>query len=317
MTPSSAVFLPLPPSSSFFVIRQTLTRHDEPTPTPAHHHHRQVVVIGGATLDLVTSPLSDHPFQLGTSMPGTVRQSWGGVGRNIAESFARVSGRRDAPLLLATVGGDGFGRALQQACVDLGMPVEGVVQDPLHRTAVYAASLDDRGELVTAVADMDVMDAFTVDMLQRFEASLLAAQLVVVDGNISPDTMRELIRICDLGGSRDSRDSRDRSDSGNDGPNTGCSTIPPPPLEFQLGLWFEPTSVPKAVRAVEAGLLHCSTLTFLSPNVEELRAMCGMVESGQTDENEIVALARRLIGRMRPGHSQKHIVVTRGDALGC
>jgi pseudouridine-5'-phosphate glycosidase/pseudouridine kinase len=300
----------LPPSSS----KRSASSKSAYLPgqhTPPSHPAR-VVVVGGATIDLVTTPSEAEEFQLGTSMPGTVRQSHGGVGRNIAECLARMG---DPPLLLAAVGADDFGRSLRAACAALGMPPEGLVEDGAGRgTAVYAASLDDRRELVTAVADMGVMNALDAGIMQRFADPIAAARIVVVDGNLEDEPLRALCAICDRGGIRDSH-----------GEARMTCTGP--------ALWFEPTSVPKAARAVGAGLLACESLAYLSPNVEELRAMvdacgdpegegggaggvCG--EAGAETEKEIETMAARLLARMTFSESgeAKHVVVTRGDA-GC
>lgn len=270
---------------------------------------RKVVVVGGATIDLVTTPSASETFQLGTSMPGRVRQSHGGVGRNIAECLARLG---EAPLLIASVGADDFGRTLREACVNLGMPAVGLVEDPSSATAVYAAALDDQRELVTAVADMEVMHTLSPDRLRAFTRDIRGAELVVADGNLSLETTQELCALCD----RYEENSHVRHHK-------------------KRHLWFEPTSVPKAVRGVEAGLLDCESLTYLSPNVEELRGMaeaCGtdqarmamakniasFSESGSSDaaaveDAEIVGLSQHLIAHMA-GADTKHVVVTRGAA---
>ena len=50
--------------------------------------HPSVVVIGGANLDLVGRP--SHGLVAGTSNPGHIRVSPGGVGRNVAENLGRL-----------------------------------------------------------------------------------------------------------------------------------------------------------------------------------------------------------------------------------
>ena len=49
-----------------------------------------MVVVGGATMDLTSSPEPSRPLRRHTSNPGGVTQRPGGVGRNIAEAIARL-----------------------------------------------------------------------------------------------------------------------------------------------------------------------------------------------------------------------------------
>jgi hypothetical protein len=78
------------------------------SPTSSSPHTPRVVVFGAAILDVIALPLTvpDDPnpdpnstpkqalkgsLIMGTSNPGTVRMGYGGVGRNIAESLARLN----------------------------------------------------------------------------------------------------------------------------------------------------------------------------------------------------------------------------------
>lgn len=169
----------------------------------------RVVVFGGAVADIVSKPYPGTALRLGTSNPGETRQSFGGVGRNVAEGVARVllgrqrlmdrgsggngssgssggsvgsSGRGGdsgngvaGVTLVAAVGADDVGRALVAGCEDVGVNAEATVEvvsgtgrgggedggELNPGTASYVAILGDDGDLVTAVADMRVMERMT------------------------------------------------------------------------------------------------------------------------------------------------------------
>ena len=86
-------------------------------------------------------------------------------------------------------------------------------------------------------------------------------------------------------------------------------------------LWFEPTSVAKATRIVEA--IEC--LTFMSPNVDELAAIAhclahagsaGGAGSGQFPTDDVMEQMRVVLRAMygSGANGAKHIVLTRGEA---
>ncbi len=66
-----------------------------------------VLVIGSAGIDLVGR--ASRPLQPGTSNPGRLRLSHGGVARNVAENLARLG---TEALLISAVGDDTQGTQL-------------------------------------------------------------------------------------------------------------------------------------------------------------------------------------------------------------
>ncbi|KAI9015405.1 Ribokinase-like protein, partial [Hyaloraphidium curvatum] len=119
------------------------------------------IIIGGTVLD-ITARLLPSPFSaLGTSTPGHVRQTSGGVARNVAEACHRLGGE---PVLCSVVGDDVAGRALLGRLRASGMSVEavGTVGSP---TAIYSCILDAQGGLLAGVADMRALDGLTADRI--------------------------------------------------------------------------------------------------------------------------------------------------------
>lgn len=139
----------------------------------------QVVVIGGANVDVLARPhVAPVPA---TSNPGSVTVTPGGVARNIAENLARLG---TSVALLAVVGSDAYGDLVVEVCVEAGVDVD-LVRRGLAPTGTYVALLDERGELVSGVADMVATASLTVSDIELAATTIAAADLVVLDGNLA------------------------------------------------------------------------------------------------------------------------------------
>lgn len=123
---------------------------------------------------------------LGTSNPGSVRTELGGVARNVGQNLASL-GRR--VLLCSRVGDDEAGRRV------LGQPLDisliGVSQ--LRPTASYTAILETTGELVIGLADMDIYDELTPEVLAPVLPRLREAGLWFLDANLPGETIDWLL----------------------------------------------------------------------------------------------------------------------------
>jgi pseudouridylate synthase / pseudouridine kinase len=159
-----------------------------------------VLVIGGAVVDQVMTPKASSDLLLHTSNPGSISTNYGGVGRNIAEAIGRLGDCNVS--LVSAVGGDAQGAGLlrhaSEAGVDVAQVIRGSAQD---RTAVYAAVHDHTGDLVVAIADMDIFArVLNVDVITALEGKVKRAQLVVTDGNITPECFASVAECCESNG---------------------------------------------------------------------------------------------------------------------
>lgn len=188
---------------------------------------KHVVVVGGMVIDHVVRPTA-WPLIMKTSNPGTAQQSFGGVGRNIAEAVAstlKMENRCDTSVqMVSVVGDDAYGSSLMQHTHDLGIDVSNVLRDTNNlRTASYTAVHDHSGDLLVAVADMDILKSISVTGLRAALQNATGRMTVVADGNMSMETFSELIEM--------------KSD-------------------HHFRLFFEPTSVPKCTLPVLAQCLN-------------------------------------------------------------
>jgi pseudouridine kinase len=116
-----------------------------------------IVCVGGVVADRVVR-LDGTPMP-GTSNPGVVVSSPGGVARNIAENLARLGHR---PVLVSVIGDDTVGTSLVAGVRAVGVDARWVRTERGDVTAEYLAILDPEGELVLGVAAMAVLDTLSV-----------------------------------------------------------------------------------------------------------------------------------------------------------
>jgi pseudouridine kinase len=129
-------------------------------------------------------------MQLGTSNPATAEEVYGGVARNIAENLARLNLPTS---LLTALGDDSAGRTLQDHAESAGIDTRGSLKLPETATGTYTAILDDRGELVVALADMALYDRITPEFLASRMPQRAAAALTVADLNLPAKSIATLL----------------------------------------------------------------------------------------------------------------------------
>src|SRR5215471_17782416 len=146
-----------------------------------------VVVIGGANMDLKCRIAGATVMT--SSNPGRLHATAGGVARNIGESLARLGVPTE---LISAIGRDGFGDRLLAETTAAGVGTGHILRRAAP-TGTYTATLDRRGELVVAVAAMEVLTALTPRRLARCAAALKAAALILADSNLSVATLDWLL----------------------------------------------------------------------------------------------------------------------------
>ena len=198
--------------------------------TPSH-----LLTIGAASLD--TKGRAGQSIQVGTSTPGAIRISVGGVGRNVAENLARLGER---VVLLSAVGDDDAGRRLLQQARECGIDVSHVLIDANHRTAAYLAVLDQTGNLEVSVDDMSInRELITPSFVYRRRALFRDARMIVLDANLSPQALRTIFRLAD---------------------------------SYDVPVCADPTTASLAPRLCP----HLPALTLVTPNAAEAEALCEM-----------------------------------------
>ena len=140
--------------------------HPQQSSPPQRHTMARLVVCGGALVDLTARPLSRAVrLARGDSTPGTLEQTFGGVGRNIAEAMGRMGA---APALFCTVGADAHGAALLAHAKAAGVDVSGAERAPLGAaTSTYTCLLDGDGEVVQVTPESPGVACDVSDTLEE------------------------------------------------------------------------------------------------------------------------------------------------------
>ena len=86
-------------------------------------------------------------------------------------------------------GDDPYGAALRESCRSLGMDLSDAATMPGMRTSTYLYITDERGEMQLALSDTDISESITPAFLAPRLPMLNAAAAVVVDGNLTRETL--------------------------------------------------------------------------------------------------------------------------------
>ncbi len=195
--------------------------------------HGHVLVIGAANLDIKGRP--DSTAASGTSTPGIIRSSVGGVARNIAENLARLEAET---ILLTSVGDDEPGERILGHAAASGINIHEAVIVEGQRSGAYMALLKENGALDIAIDDMGVVSALTPDYFKARTALFESARMAAMDANLTPESTATVVRLCQ---------------------------------QFGVPLCADPTSTTLASRLIP----HLPHLAMISPNHYEAEAISG------------------------------------------
>ncbi|XP_054845116.1 uncharacterized protein LOC129336129 isoform X2 [Eublepharis macularius] len=204
-----------------------LSQSDKALPAP------RPVVIGGINVDFIAKAKGSAIVDGGQTNPSTVRQSFGGVGRNLADCLSRLG---KAPVFISAMGKDEHSESVLRYCRHMDM--RGVYQLDGHNTATYCAVITGSGELKLGLGDMEIHQQITEQRVSRFKGSLCLAPLVCIDGNVPVSTIQYVCQFA---------------------------------KEHHLAVYYEPTDVDKASKPFFSDSWRA--LACVSPNLRELRAI--------------------------------------------
>ncbi|MGL5963550.1 MAG: carbohydrate kinase family protein [Fusobacteriaceae bacterium] len=119
-----------------------------------------ILVFGSSVVDIFG--FCGNRYKQSDSIPGTVKISFGGVSRNIAENMARVG--VDVKFI-SILGDDEIGRSMLAHSKEIGYDMSQSMILTERATPTYMAILNEDGEMVSAVADMSVIEAMTEEFI--------------------------------------------------------------------------------------------------------------------------------------------------------
>ncbi len=151
-----------------------------------------VLVIGSAGVDVKGRPAG--AVTLGASNLGQVRNSVGGVARNIAENLARLEVET---VLLTALGDDVEGRRVLENCRATGINCDHVKTLPAGRTGTYMALLQPDGNLHIAISDFEIMTHIDSDYLRARTDLIAEADMLVIDATLTDEALATVFELAD------------------------------------------------------------------------------------------------------------------------
>ncbi len=147
-----------------------------------------VFVLGAAITDLMGFPIgAPAPAD---SIPGRIRKAPGGVGRNLAENLVRLG----LPIELITAfGDDENAEHLIRHCQEQAIGLRHSIMVEGQAGAIHLAILDEARDLFAGIADLHVLDAISPSFLEKQEA-LLEAAAIVLETNLPAPAIDWLVQ---------------------------------------------------------------------------------------------------------------------------
>lgn len=194
----------------------------------------KVICIGASNID--RKALLKETITYNTSNPVITTSTFGGVARNVAENLARLQCDTD---LISVFGEDQDGEQIQKHMDTLGINYHNSRNLKTSRTGTYTSINSPDGEMVLALADMEINEQFQVDWLKPLWADIALVSWVFLDTNLPADCLKWLLQQC---------------------------------AQNQIPLCLDPVSVPKVKK-----LPKClNGLALFMPNLDEACAISGI-----------------------------------------
>ena len=152
---------------------------------------RKITVIGAANIDIGGTPY--RPLIIEDSNPGTIKISFGGVGRNIAHDLAMLGA--DVCFITA-VGDDSLGKDLLDECKKVGIDTSRVITATGSRSSMYMYINDVNGDMNIALSYVDIVQNITPEYLDSVIDIINTSDAVVADCNITQEAFLHLKELC-------------------------------------------------------------------------------------------------------------------------
>ena len=207
--------------------------------------NRHVLVIGSAGIDIKGRPWEEVKWE--TPNIGRVRNSVGGVARNIAENLARLE---ISTVLLTAVGDDTEGKRVLRLCEGVGINCSFVQRVPDARTSTYMALLYPDGQLHVAIGDFEIISNVDTAYILEHEYLFQDAALVVIDCTLPENTLSTIFELAN---------------------------------RYQVRVAADPTTPALAGRLCP----YLGQLYMVIPNASETMSLCGLAQAAHDRESAI------------------------------
>lgn len=145
---------------------------------------KKILYIGGFNQDI---QMQAHKTLIpGDSVPGIIEMTPGGVVRNIAENSSHLGLHCS---LLSICGDDEAGNNILKKTEEASVDCRLCFKLPHESTCIYSALLNEAGEMIYAVNQMDLIDKLTPSFFESLEEELMKQDYFVLDTNLSRESL--------------------------------------------------------------------------------------------------------------------------------
>lgn len=145
----------------------------------------KILVIGASNIDY--SATSKNSIIEGDSNIGSIKISYGGVGRNIVENLARLG--VDVSFI-TFIGNDASGKELVKQLEECNVKVISPVSS--YPSSSYLAINNDDGEMKVAICDTKVLDNCQVETFSKYKDIISSFETIVLEANINEEILKWL-----------------------------------------------------------------------------------------------------------------------------
>lgn len=149
-----------------------------------------ILVIGACNLDLQGIPNENLKFH--DSNIGKINVGLGGVGRNIAVNLKKLMSNVN----FITVLGENF--YSNKILDDLNIKrinTSDILRVPDDSISMYLSILDENGEMLAGVSDMNILRYFTPEFLKTKEELIKNSEIIVIDTNIPRESIEYIANL--------------------------------------------------------------------------------------------------------------------------
>lgn len=204
-----------------------------------------VLVIGSAGIDLKGKP--DDVLVVNAPNIGQIRNSVGGVARNIAENLARLE---IETVLLSAVSDDEIGQRVINKSTSAGIDCTHVLRVNGARIASNLSIIDPHGNTNISISDYEITNYLDSDYLIEHESLFADASLIVIDATLSRETLDTLFELV---------------------------------ARYKIRVCADPTSPVLAGRLCQ----YINQLFLIVPNASETTALCGIEQPATDHDSAI------------------------------
>ncbi|MCY6353766.1 carbohydrate kinase family protein [Clostridium sp. ZS2-4] len=146
-----------------------------------------ILVFGASIVDIFGfSSVNYRPYN---STPGSIKMSFGGVCRNIAENMARVGVNTK---FISVLGNDEKGRSMLEHSKLIGYDMQESLILENGRTPTYMAILDECGEMVSAIVDMKSIDEIDYEFIDLKADIIKNSEFTFLDAD-NPENLEYIL----------------------------------------------------------------------------------------------------------------------------